>query len=75
MQTDRVYKKDESGDFIEITNTHQNSTEVGQTSKGEWYVKSVKVYESDAVPMKILMAKMMENAQELCRKKNEGVRE
>lgn len=31
-------------EYLELTALLQNSVEIGQTSKGDWYIKSIKVY-------------------------------
>ena len=63
MKTERKYK--ENGDYVEVSNSQQNSIEVGQTSKGEWYIKSVKVYGDDELGMEAKLKAYLEIASEM----------
>jgi hypothetical protein len=61
MKTER--KANPSGSFVEESNSHQNSVEVGQSAKGDWYTKSIKVYETDDEPMSVVLDRFMRKAE------------
>ncbi len=54
------------GSSIEITDSHQNSSEIAQSAKGDWYVKSVKVYATDSVAEEVLLKQFSKTASDQC---------
>ena len=68
MKTKREINPD--GSFVEVSDNHQNSIEVGQTSKGDWYVKSVKIYESDPEAHELILRRSMMKAESIVAARN-----
>ena len=61
-----------TGSFKEVSDSHQNSIELGQTSKGDWYIKSIKIYESDPEAQGILLRRSCERAEAIVKVRNEN---